>query len=275
MDDSKQKIRSYWHIDAKWITALIFTPVFILTMLIANLYIMTQKDNAVKVSRTALEAMLIPSGSMSGEEIIQIRKAIHKSPNKVLRPFPGTDITITEADLDTYKPEEIKQKVFNQLAITLYDGSSSFSPTGTLKESFGKLGLMAIFTKEVHAEIKNILKYATIISALLLIILVYFSYGFGRMISPGIIFIVVGLPAILITTALQHQPALFPMLSTGEISLQQRISEFVSTVGPTIAEIFLKNYIILTLTGVVLVIGGIIGGIIQKIIAKIKTSKHP
>ena len=168
-NESTRKPRPYWHLDMKWIVALIFIPVFALSFLAANLYIMTERDNAVKVSAVILKAMYAPKDS-SGE-IEKVREAIKNSPDKVLEPFPGTDIKITEADLDKYTPEELKQNLFYQLAGTIYDGSSS-SQGMTLKEIAKNLGLMALFTKSGHDQIGNILIYPILVSALLLALLI-------------------------------------------------------------------------------------------------------
>lgn len=274
MDDSKEKIqkpRPYWHLDMKWIAALLSIPILGLTMLIANLYILTERENAVKVSSTILKAMYAPASQTGEKEIAEIRKAIKNNPDKVLKPFPGTDIQITEADLDKYSPDELKQNIFAKLAETIYDSSKSSETGISLKESFGKLGLMAIFTEEGHSQISMILIYTVLISIVLLAFLVYFSYGFGRFFSPGLIFMLTGLPMLLVLTILRKQPEA-QTFATGEMNMQQGVTQFVSAIGPTISGLTAKNYLILVIVGTALVLVGIIGRIIQKAVLRRRRS---
>ncbi len=254
MIDKQIKMRPYWHVDMKWITALLFIPVFSVTLFLANLYYITNKINAVNVASKLLQAMYAPGGNNTVQEVKEIRKMIQKSPDRSLKPFPGLDIKITEQDLDKYPVDEIKGRVFLEFAKNMYDFDSG--ETGT----FSKFGLMAIFTLEGHQSIGKILLYGVLISLVFLVLLVYFSYGFGRLISVGVTCILVSFPSMLFLTILQKIPKnSLESSGAGEISMQQRIYSFVSTVGPTISQMLLINYITVTILGAVLLFVGIVG----------------
>lgn len=258
--------RSYWRVNMKWVIALIFIPVFAVTFLLFNLYVITDETNSIKVSSVLLKEMYSPGNNTNANEVQEIRAAIKKSPNKVLLPFPGVDIKITEGDLDKYSTSDIKTRVFQELAKNIYNFDSSKKENNHegKKGILSNLGLMAIFTKEGHVFLGNILVYAVLASALPLSLLIYFSYGFGRLVSPGVVAIIVGLPIIVFLTVLQKKTEESGViLGTSEISIQQRLSAFIGAVGPTISDIFLKNYSILTVIGVILIVAGLIGRIIQ------------
>lgn len=272
MIENKIKIKPYWHIDMKWIVSLILIPLLAVTFLILNLYKSTDEVNGVEVSSTLLAAMYSPGSKNYDNEINEIRTIIQKSPDRTLRPFPGLDIKITEQDIEKYPVTEIKKRIFLELAKNIYD----FNPAKMKLNKEGKtdvfsnFGLMAIFTKTSHQFIGKILIYGASASIIFLILLVYFSYGFGRLISPGLIFVLIGLPSVLFLTVLQKTPENSQIpLGAKEISTQQRISMFVSEVGPTISKIFQRNYIILIIVGLILILIGIVGKITQRQAKKI------
>lgn len=264
---NKTKTRPYWHVDVKWIAGLIFTPVFAVTFLLFNLHQATNETNGIKMSSVVLEAMYAPAVMDSADKVEEIKNIIRESPEKALKPFPGIDVEITEEDINNYSVEEITERVFFELAKNIYEFDSAemkFNAEGKT-DALSNLGMMAIFTRSGHQYIGKILTYSLLISLVFLILLVRFSYSSGRLISPGLIFILVGLPAVLLLTLLQKAQGNPPVVLEGEeITLQQRVSLFISIVGPEISEFFIKNYIILTVSGFALVLGGIVRGVVKK-----------
>ncbi|MCL5410274.1 MAG: hypothetical protein M1324_00250 [Patescibacteria group bacterium] len=262
------KVRPYWHLDAKWLVALIFIPVFALAFFLCNLYVMTTEKNAVNVSAALLSALYAPGGDQgNSQEIEQVREAIKKSPDKAFKPFPGSDIQITEQDLDQYSIKDLKGKIFKELAKNIYNFDSSDIKTSSdgKDNSLSTLGAMAIFTKDGHQFIGKIALIVSSIALVFLALLIFFSYGFGRMISPGIIFFIIGLPATILLLLLQKGAGnSSEAVDLEKLSLGQRVGAAVKVVGPQISDVLLKNYIILLLTGVVLILTGIIGRIIQR-----------
>ena len=262
------KVRPYWHMDAKWIAALIFIPVFIVAFLACNLYVITTEKNAVNVSAALLTALYAPGGDQnSNQEIEQVREAIKRNQDKVLKPFPGLDIQITEQDLDQSNLANVKDKLFKELAKNIYNFDSSnieTSPDGK-NNSVSTLGAMAIFTKDGHQFIGKIALISSSIALAFLVLIIFFSYGFGRLISPGIIFFIIGLPATILLLLLQKGAGnSLEAVDPEKLSLGQRAGAAVRVVGPQISDVILKNYIILTVVGIILIFIGIIGRIIQR-----------
>lgn len=248
--------RPSWHTDAKWICGLILIPILTATFWLFNLYQLTNQTNAVKLMSAALVDVVAPNQKDYTEDIKKIKETIRQSPDKVFKPFPGLDIKITEQDINQYPIEELKGRLFSELAQNIY-GSDS--------DGLSNFGALVIFTRFGHQSIGKILIYATLVSVLFLALLVYFSYDFGRLVSPGVIFILIGLPATLLMAILQKMPAgPPPPLAAGEITLWQRATSFGSAIAPTIAQVGLKNYLILTALGWFLVLTGLIGRTIQK-----------
>lgn len=265
---NQSKIRPYWHIDAKWVVALIFIPIFTAAFLACNLYVMTNEKNAINVSSNILSALYSPGGDQNNsKEIEEVRAAIRKSPDKALKPFPGLDIQITEQDLDQSNLANVKDKLFKELAKNIYNFDSTkmkYNSEGKT-DALSNLGVMAIFTKEGHQFIGKIALISSGIALVFLALLIFFSYGFGRMISPGIIFFITGLPATILLLLLQKETGnSSETIDLEKMSVTQRIGLAVKEVGPQISDVILKNYIILTIVGIVLVLVGIIGRIIQK-----------
>lgn len=262
------KVRPYWHLDAKWLAALIFIPVFIVAFLACNLYVMTTEKNAINISSALLSALYAPGEDQgNSQEIEQVREAIKKSPDKAFKPFPGSDIQITEQDLDQSNLANVKDKLFKELAKNIYNFDSSKTKSNFKDETdaLSNLGAMAIFTKDGHQFIGKLALILSSIALVFLALLIFFSYGFGRLISPGIIFFITGLPATILLLLLQKGTGnSSETIDLEKLSVTQRIGLAVKEVGPQISDVILKNYIILLSTGVVLILAGIIGRIIQR-----------
>lgn len=255
LEDKKNRPRPEWHVDAKWITALIFIPIFALTFLAYNLFQMTKKENSVKVAGALISAVF-PVGDTE-ESLTQVRKAIQESPDKSLKPFPGTNVKITEADLNKYSASELRQKLFQELATSIYDSD---------KSSSSNLGLLVVFTKAGHDFIGKLLLIFSAVSLVLLALLILFSAGFGKALVPGIIFVILGLLPTFFLFAIDHAPENSSPVPVGsEADIKQMATMALSKIAPQLSEIFFKNYLALTITGVLLLLVGIIGRIVQRI----------
>lgn len=263
-NDKILKTRPDWHIDAKWIVSLLLIFVFAITFLVFNLFVLTKKDNAIGISSALLAAMF--SRGDSTNDIEPIRKAIKESPDKALKPFPGLDIKITEHDLDKSSVKEIKQRLFTELAASIYDYNSAPSRSKDKNtNSASQLGFMVIFTSEGHNFIGKILTVSLIISFALLLFSIWFSAGFGKAITPGVIFLIIGfLPTVILFLINLSGSKPLPIVDGSEADLKQQLSVLLASIAPLISKVCFVNYLVLTLTGLSLVILGISGRLVQR-----------
>ena len=252
----KPRIRPAWHINAKWVVGLVLLPVFALTFLAFNLYLLTNRENGIPASANLLSALYSPNSNIA-ESLISVRQMIEKSTDKSFSPFPDKSIKITEEDLNKYSPQELKEKLFTQLAASIYDSDESAPET---------VGLLIAFTKTGHAYIQKILLILLPIALVLMLLAVYFSYGFGRLATPGVMAILIGAPGALLLTLLQKSddPSAVPGADAG---WSERIMFVVQSLAPQF-EALRKNYLWLTYAGITLIAIGIVGGIVKKIIKK-------
>ncbi|MDO8513298.1 MAG: hypothetical protein Q7S37_02250 [bacterium] len=256
------KNRPDWHIDAKWACVLFLIPIFTITFLIFNLYMVTKKDNAIKIVTTLTSAMYAPGDK--SQDIEKVRALIKESPDKNFKPFPGMDIVITEQDLNKYNSGELKQKLFSQLAenIYKYDANKNSQSTVKHRNAFSDLGFMALLTKQGHDALGRYLLIPAIATLLLLSLTLFFSAGFGKAITAGLIFIIVGfIPTIILFI---QGNASISSADTSQMSVTQGVSSIMRQIGPLLSQIMLKNYLTLLIGGLFLLIFGFIARQIQK-----------
>ncbi len=254
--ETKNKIRPHWHINAKWMIGLVLVPIFALTFFAFNLFMLTNRENGIKTSANIISALYSPHSNVA-QSLIAVRQAIEKSPDKSFYPFPDKSIKITASDLNKYSGEELKNKLYTQLAASIYDSEDS---------SLKSVGFLFAFTKAGHAFISKIFFILLPVTLVLLALVIYFSAGFGRLVTPGIIALLVGTPLTLILTLLQKSegPSTVPAANAG---WSQMALFIVRSLIPQF-ELLRKNYLLLTLVGLGLIAASIIGVIIRKIIKK-------
>lgn len=250
--DAKPKTRPSWHINAKWVVGLILLPVFALTFLAFNLYLLTNRENGISASANLLTALYSPNSNIA-ESLSAVRQMIKNSPDKSFSPFPDKSIKITEEDLNKYSADEIKDKLFTRLAASVYDSDES-TPE--------KVGPLIAFTKTGHLYVQKILSILLPVALVLLLLTVYFSAGFGRLVAPGIISLLVGAPTVLLLMLLQKSNGQ-DAISGPDADWSERILFVVQSLAPQF-DFLRKNYLSLTYIGATLIIIGILGGIIRK-----------
>ena len=101
----------------------------------------------------------------------------------------------------------------------------------------------------------------------LLLTLVFFSYSFGRVGSPGRVLFVVSTPGVLVSTIVRWRLADFALLSApvGQAGLVGRLSALVSEVLPPLARITYRNYPMCLLLGLGLMVVAVVGDFIRRL----------
>lgn len=235
---------------------MILLPVFALTFLVFNLYLLTNRENGIPASANLLTALYSPNANIA-ESLSTVRQMIKNSPDKSFSPFPDKSIKITEEDLNKYSADEIKDKLFTRLAASVYDSDES-TPE--------KVGLLIAFTKTGHLYVQKILFILLPIALILLALTIYFSAGFGRLVTPGVISLLAGAPAALLLMLLQKSNGLGTVPGP-DAGWSERILFVVQSLAPQF-DLLRQNYLWLTYAGLAMIAIGISGGIIRKIFRK-------
>jgi len=266
------KKRQYWHIDAKWVCALLLALTLAATLPIAAAYQITAKEPATKLISYTLAGLTSPDGIDSDAGLLEIKQRILKNGPETVT-LAGISVVFTENDINTLSPRELRLKVFGAFAIKFYDqGAKGFADSQSLDasavEKFQKdSSTLSVFTLSAHNFIGNILLIAILIDVVLISGLVYFSYRFGKLVSLGIVSLLVGLPGIIIGAfASQHNVVAGTARDMTATNSFDMIGGFISFVAPLILPYFASTYLAVLLSGFTLLLIAGIGRIVYAII---------
>lgn len=250
--------RPYWHVDLKWIFGILFLISLQLTILFVNLYVLTNEKNGVDISTHLVATAFSRNGLDDGSDLVAAKKQIAQSPDKRIYPIPkNKEVFITEEDLNTLSPREIRYKTFRKITEPLYkmgldEYASRFAPDQQSREQFRQSAfLLSVFTAKTHKAIGGWLVLFIGISLVFLAGLVFFSSGFGRFVSPAIVSIMVGLfalPLAVISSASKSGP---------------EPPQWQEAVAPIVG-ISAGIYLILLISGIVLLVAAGIGHAVTK-----------
>lgn len=251
-----QKPRPYWHVDAKWVLAILLTIMAAVTLPIVAAYYLTSEGPATKLISYAMAGLTSPQGIDSEEGLKELRAETLAKGSKTIT-FGGVDVTLTVEDVTTLSPRELRLKVFGAFATRFYhqgaegiarsQGASAES-TETLKKD---ASLISVFGKEVHDQVGMALVWVALIDLLLLAGVVFFSHRFGRLVSPGIVLLLVGLPGILFgAIASQNPEVVGAAREQNPADIAAMIGTFISYIGPLIVPYFASVYLFALVSGV-------------------------
>lgn len=211
---SAKKPRPYWHVDAKWVSGIVFGVALAMWLLLVVAYQVTQRETAVK-----LMANLVTFGMPVGDEASQqqalesLRKQIAESPTKSIETLPG--VKITEADL-ALGPVALRDKIFTQFAEPIYDkgtrrvAEEQTSDKAAQDKFVNDATVFSLVTKESHDRIGVAVWIVGFVVLALSALAAYFSFRFGRIVTPALVLLLVSLPALLVfsaVVAITSQPA--------------------------------------------------------------------
>jgi hypothetical protein len=263
---SGRKLRPYWHVDAKWVSGLLFALAWTLTLLALTAYQLTQPEPASTIGGNLLASMTAtgdggdePDDSV-GEFIAQVEVA---GPGG-LQPIPGMEATITVDDLARFTPDELRVHLFTQVAEQVYwEGAETAEASG--ETALSSLGLMALLTNETHLQIGSALLSLAAADLLLLLLLVAFSAGWGRLASPGVVLLMAGLPGAALLTPLTLGVRQTLTASSGGDGAG--LAAMGQLAGPALipaAEVAMRIWLASALVGGLLLALAIVGGLARR-----------
>lgn len=264
------KPRPYWHVDAKWVTGILLLFLLNITFLV---YIMAQVT-APKQGISLLTMMLASSFSAEGggldepHDIEIMHQKIAESPNGEWQPIPGMNIVVREEDIAGKTPREARLWFFRQWAEPLYydgpQGLANLMTTPEMQKSVeGGVGPLGFINAETHRKIQNIFIALGLVSLFFCGLLIFFSYRFGRLGSPGCVIILAAFPGLIIMSGLRgwversaQQPA-----GGGEETYITRYSQLAVDVLPDIVKASLQIYLVLFIMGLGLMFIALLGAL--------------
>lgn len=195
--ETNNKPRPYWHVDVKWIFGIFSTFFLSVSLLLFIFSTLTSEKIAIPLGTYIVASQFSRNGLDDPKEIEEAKKKFLKSGQDVFYPLGDKNVKITKDELETLSPREIRLKIFRQIVEPYY----LLGPEGVAKRTTNdqkeqqkiknQAGLLGLINKQTHETISGIFKMSIIPAVLSLIGLVFFSYQYGRLISPAVIFLLV------------------------------------------------------------------------------------
>lgn len=272
---SESKTRPCWHVDAKWVAGIILTFTLSLSFLVYSLVIITAEKPAIDTLTIGLALAFSQNGLDDEAEIAELKQALKLSPDKSIHPIPGLNVVIREQDINGLTPRQIRFYIFRQIAEPLYkrgpEGLAALAGDPKMENKMVEdSGILGFLTLKTHRTLKNLLLILGLISFILFVPLVLFSYRFGRIASPGIVIFISSLPG-----ALAFSSANLALRSLGANSHQARVTDMsgmasliVANVLPSTVQTVVQNYLVFLLTGLGLIIVSVLGKFIYWLVQR-------
>ena len=265
------KPRPYWHVDAKWITGIISILVLMTTFSIYLLVEFTTSEEGINILTTTMaSAFSYESGGMDeAGDIENMKEKIIESANGEYKPIPGLEITVRMEDIEGKSPREARLWFFRKLAEPLYyqgqQGIIDKMTDAEMKKDLADgIGPLTLLSSDTHSKLNSALIISAVSSLFLVVLLFIFSYGFGRLGTPGFVIFLASTPNLLLLTGLKKllsAPVTDPA-NEGIQSIVSRYTQLVSDILPDLVQKAITFYLILCTVGIALMVIGLIGSII-------------
>jgi hypothetical protein len=159
---------------------------------------LTERQNATAVTTSIVSTILANNGVDTTTGIDQLKAQAALLPDGATIPIPNLpEITITKEDLLTKSSDEIKTLAIAQLTGPLYEQglaqtSEAVTQTEAQQKSFAQqAGILGVLSKDTHEWVSVAAKVALASSIIWFIGLIYYSAGWGRLVSPAVVLLLV------------------------------------------------------------------------------------
>jgi hypothetical protein len=222
--EAKSQARPYWHVDIKWVFGILFTLCLFISLTTFTLATLTSEKTAVPLATYFVASQFSRDGLDDPREIEEFKNKTAPGA-EVYYPLEGREVKITRQELETLTPRELRLRIFEQVVTPLY---SQVRTDQTLSE----IGFLAFLNFETH----NLLNRIFLITLVPLVLtgagLVYFSYRYGRLISPAVPLLLTSTLPSLLFLLIQNFPS--PQGDSGPLSALPRelLLSTVASVAP-------------------------------------------
>jgi hypothetical protein len=265
--NKSRKPRPYWHVDAKWITGILLIFLLNITFVVFILVQITAPEPGIALlTMTLASAYSFESGGLDAPDDIEVmRQKIAESPNGEWQPIPGMRIVVREEDIAGKTPREVRLWFFQQWAEPLYyEGEHGLTNLITdpkmQKGVEGGVGPLGFISAATHRMLLRVLIAFGLVSFFFLGWLVFFSYRFGRLSSPGCVIFLAAIPGLILMAGVRgwlgqaQNPS-----AADELPALARYTQLAADVLPGIVQTALLIYVCLIVLGVGLMFIALVG----------------
>lgn len=269
------KARPYWHVDAKWITAILLLFLLNLTFLLFILVQGTAAQRGIDLLTIILASSFSREGLDQEADLEIMHQKIAESNNGTWQPIPSLKILVREEDIAGLTPREMRLWFFRQLAEPIYyEGQQGLENLATdpemAKNMEGGIGPFGFISAATHSKLLKTFYIVGSISLVLMGLLVFFSYRFGRLGSPGCVLFLAALPGLIVLSGVRGwleqtagnsgQPAEMTTVTL----YTQMISRLAADALPGMVQMAIRTYLTLILLGLILILLAVTGPLFMR-----------
>lgn len=257
------RVRPHWHVDGKWLAALLLLVLWSATLLGVGLYRLSGERVAVPLLTTLLAASFSREGLDSEKDLAEFRERLRTAPEQTLRPIEDLKLAVRYEEVEGLTPRETRLVVFRKLAEPLYrDGAEGILRLSRDVTTEGRdrlrrdTAVIAPVTRDWHERLRTPVVVLGAAALLVLALLVYFSAGLGRLVSPGLVLTLAGLPGLVllaIRNAARGEAATLPAGETADVGYVAR--EAIPIAAPALT----SGYLVSLGLGAALILAAVVG----------------
>jgi len=266
-DTSIVKSRPYWHVDLKWIAGIGLFTALSAALLLYNLSAISERERAVKISSTVVASLFSRDGLDDEKGLEALKQNAALLPGDSVAPieqFPF--ITISKTDLATMSAHDLRLKIFSQITGPIYDkgvegAAETFTSDPDEQKKFSQqASVLTLLTSQTHRVLRMAFIAAVILAVIELAALIFYSAGWGRLVSPAIVFLLASPVGAVAGLLLSHPSA------DGDGPLLALPVVVVRDVGSLLS----GSYVMVAIAGASLLFIALVGKIVQKIVQRPK-----
>jgi hypothetical protein len=259
------KPRPYWHVDAKWIIGILLLFLLNITFLLFILVKVTAPERGIDLLTIIIASSFSREGLDQEADLEIMRQKIAESRNGAWQPIPSLKIFVREEDIADLTPREMHLWFFRQLAEPIYyEGQQGLASLATdpamAKNMEGGIGPFGFLSAETHGKLQKIFYGLGSISLVLIGLLIFFSYRFGRLGSPGLVLFLAALPGLLMFSMLRGwlEHGAENLAQSTEVTYvtvyAQTLNRLAADTLPEIVQMAIQTYLSLILLGFTLMV---------------------
>lgn len=288
------KKRPYWHVDAKWISGIIFLVFFITGILFLNISQIISQNNVIDTAAVKIESSIKEETSKffdsSGKPLAQDKKIILAGLNtaqdkaeelknnaedsaKEINPLNfGKDL----ARLAVYKLEGLMySRVSNALNVASEKIEAMDLKDANLQDKIkSAIEIPKVYSQKQYLRYRNDAIILLTIALLFLLAAIYFSSGFGRLSTPGFLILMAIFPGFFMLMSFDNYLKTSPLnnLLSSDQKIVRILAEAILNAFKEQANSILAVYKYLFFSALILLIIGILGSVLLKLFASKPTT---
>lgn len=250
--------RPAWHKDAKWASGLLALVSLVLALALLSAFRLTAEQVTVPALSTFLAALVSPGGlDVEDEGLRKLRQRLSASASKRVRPIPELAITVSAREIRGKSPREIRTLVLSKLVRVVYrDGRAGLAALSGNRRTVEQISELPVgpFTSRGHGRLGRITIYLALPSLVLLAALVFFSGRLGRVVSPGLVLALAGLPALPLAGLAAQAEQLAASATVSRESESGQTTYALAQIVPDVAPVVRTVYLVPLLVGLSLLL---------------------